>query len=42
MKKISKIIGILTIILLLSSCGSSGYCVQNEWSNPLSKQYSKK
>jgi len=31
---------ILLIVILLSSCGTS-YCVQNEWANPLSKQYSR-
>ena len=34
-----KLLGILTVIILLSSCGSNGYCMQSEWAHPLSKQY---
>jgi len=30
----------MVIMIFLSSCGT-GYCVQNEWANPLSKQYSR-
>ena len=32
-------IAMITMVLL-SSCGT-GYCVQNEWATPLSKQYSR-
>jgi len=32
-------IAMITMVLL-SSCGSSGYCMQSEWATPLSKQYS--
>ena len=35
------IVVIMVMIILLSSCGSSGYCMQNEALNPLSKQYSR-
>ena len=31
----------LFMTVLLSSCGSSGYCMQNEALNPLSQQYSR-
>jgi hypothetical protein len=32
---------VLFIIILLSSCGSAGYCMQSEALNPLNKQYSR-
>ena len=32
---------ILLIVILLSSCGSAGYCMQSEALNPLNKQYSR-
>ena len=35
-----KLVIIALAVFALSSCGSNGYCVQNEWANPLSKQYS--
>jgi len=38
--KMKKLLGILAVIILLSSCSNSRYCMQNEWANPLSKQYS--
>tara|TARA_R110002167_G_scaffold65777_1_gene186127 strand:+ start:714 stop:878 length:165 start_codon:yes stop_codon:yes gene_type:complete len=31
----------MIVIVLLSSCGSAGYCIQGEALNPLSKQYSR-
>ena len=33
-------IAMITMILL-SSCGSAGYCIQGEALNPLKKQYSR-
>ena len=38
-RNIAEIIVTILFILLMSSCGSSGYCIQNEWGNPLSQQY---
>jgi len=35
------IVILLFSTIILSSCGSSGYCMQNEALNPLSKQYSR-
>ena len=32
---------LLFTTIVLSSCGSSGYCMQNEALNPLSQQYSR-
>ena len=32
---------LLFTTIILSSCGSSGYCMQNEALNPLSQQYSR-
>ena len=45
-KKLETRVAELIVILLfstiiLSSCGSSGYCMQNEALNPLSQQYSR-
>ena len=45
-KKLETSVAELIMILLfttivLSSCGSSGYCMQNEALNPLSQQYSR-
>jgi len=45
-KKLETSVAELVVILLfstivLSSCGSSGYCMQNEALNPLSQQYSR-
>ena len=31
----------MTAMILLSSCGSAGYCMQSEALKPLSKQYSR-
>ena len=31
----------MVMVMLLSSCGSAGYCMQNEALKPLSKQYSR-
>jgi hypothetical protein len=31
----------MVVMVLLSSCGSAGYCMQNEALKPLSKQYSR-
>jgi len=31
----------LVTIMILSSCGSAGYCMQSEALNPLNKQYSR-
>jgi len=31
----------MVMMILLSSCGSTGYCMQNEALKPLSKQYSR-
>jgi len=31
----------MVIMVLLSSCGSAGYCMQSEALKPLSKQYSR-
>jgi hypothetical protein len=31
----------MIMMVLLSSCGSAGYCMQNEALKPLSKQYSR-
>jgi len=31
----------MAAMILLSSCGSAGYCMQNEALKPLSKQYSR-
>ena len=31
----------MTAMILLSSCGSAGYCMQSEALNPLNKQYSR-
>ena len=39
-QNLAEIIVISVIIFSMSSCSTS-YCVQNEWANPLSKQYSK-
>jgi len=35
-----KLVIIAIALFALQSCAGGGYCVQNEWSNPLSKQYS--
>ena len=40
-RNVAEIIMIVMItMVLLSSCGSNSYCMQSEWANPLSKQYS--
>ena len=38
---VAELVMIVLLIVVLSSCGSSGYCMQNEALNPLSKQYSR-
>tara|TARA_R110000765_G_scaffold250866_1_gene352371 strand:+ start:816 stop:980 length:165 start_codon:yes stop_codon:yes gene_type:complete len=35
------IIVTMFIMILLSSCGSAGYCMQNDALKPLSKKYSR-
>lgn len=37
---LAEIIVLTVIVLACSSCGSYGYCIQNEALHPLSKQYS--
>jgi len=39
-QNLAEIIVLSVIIFTMSSCSSGSYCVQNEWANPLSKQYS--
>ena len=39
-RNVAEIIMILVIIFAMSSCSSTGYCMQNEALYPLSKQYS--
>jgi len=31
----------MVVMILLSSCGSAGYCMQNDALKPLSKKYSR-
>ena len=38
-RNLAEIIIVSVIIFAMSSCGSSGYCMQSEALNPLSKQY---
>ena len=41
-KNVAELIMIgMVVMILLSSCGSAGYCMQSEWATPLSKRYSK-
>jgi len=41
-KNVAELIMIgMIVMILLSSCGSAGYCMQSEALNPLSKRYSK-
>jgi len=41
-RNLAEIIIITVFVFAMSSCGGTSYCVQNEWANPLSKQYSKR